>query len=91
MKERFGDFEDIQSLMDEQTNRLEAYKKELEKKYREGEERLKALADAAKDAATKAAQEALKGSTEAAKETATQAVEDAAKEAANALKGLFGR
>ena len=91
VKERFGDFEDIQSLMDEQTNRLEAYKKELEKKYREGEEQLKALADAAKDAATKAAQEALKGSTEAAKETATQAVEDAAKEAANALKGLFGR
>ena len=91
VKERFGDFEDIQSLMDEQTNRLEAYKKELEKKYREGEERLNAILNAAKDAATKAAQEAIMGSTDAAKETATQAAEDAAQEAVNALKGLFGR
>ena len=91
VKERFGDFEDIQSLMDEQTNRLEAYKKELEKKYREGEERLNAILNAAKDAATKAAQEAIMGSTDAAKETVTQAAEDAAQEAVNALKGLFGR
>ena len=91
IKEKFGDFEDIQSLMDEQTNRLEAYKKELEKKYREGEERLNAILNAAKDAATKAAQEAIMGSTDAAKETATQAAEDAAQEAVNALKGLFGR
>ena len=91
VKERFGDFEDIQSLMDEQTNRLEAYKKELEKKYREGEERLNAILNAAKDAATKAAQEAIMGSTDAAKETVNQAAEDAAQEAVNALKGLFGR
>lgn len=91
VKERFGDFEDIQSLMDEQINRLEVYKKELEKKYREGEERLNAILNAAKDAATKAAQEAIMGSTDAAKETVTQAAEDAAQEAVNALKGLFGR
>ena len=91
VKERFGDFEDIQSLMDEQINRLEVYKKELEKKYREGEERLNAILNAAKDAATKAAQEAIMGATDADKETVTQAAEDAAQEAVNALKGLFGR
>ncbi|MBO7174769.1 MAG: TIGR03545 family protein [Spirochaetaceae bacterium] len=80
IKEKFGDFDDIKSLMDEQTNRLEAFKKELENKYREGEERLNALVNAAKDAATKAAQDAVKGVTNSAKDAAT-----------DALKGLFSR
>ena len=94
VKERFGDFDDLKSLMDEQINRLESYKKELEKKYREGEERLKVLVEEAKNAANKAAQDALKGANDAAQEAlkgttgvaqdALKGVTDAAQEA---LKG----
>ena len=80
IKEKFGDFEDIKSLMDEQKNRLEAYKKELENKYREGEERLNAVVNAAKDKATKAAEDAAKKAAESAKDAA-----------ADKLKDLFGR
>ncbi|MBR5580956.1 MAG: TIGR03545 family protein [Treponema sp.] len=68
VKERFGDFDDLKSLMDEQINRLESYKKELEKKYREGEERLKVLVEEAKNAANKAAQDVLKGANDVAQE-----------------------
>lgn len=84
LKEKFGDFEDIESLMKEQTNRLESYKKELEKKYREGEERLKVLVEEAKNAANKAAQDALKGANDAAQE----ALKGTTGVAQDALKGI---
>lgn len=80
VKEQFGDFDDIKARMDEQQKKVEAYKAELERKQREGEEKLNAALNAAKDAATKKAEEAVKGLTDSAKESAT-----------NALKGLFGR
>lgn len=84
VKERFGDFDDIKARMDEQRKKIEAYKAELERKQREGEERLNAAlnaaVDAAKDAATKAAEDAAKKAAESAKDAAT-----------DALKNLFGR
>jgi len=80
IQEKFGDFDDIKAKMDEQTARLNAYKDELERKRREGEERLNAVLNEAKDAATKAAEDAIKSATE----SATNAARDA-------LKGLFGR
>lgn len=80
VKEQFGDFDDIKARMDEQQKKVEAYKAELERKQREGEEKLNAALNAAKDAATKKAEEAVKGVADSAKESAT-----------NALKGLFGR
>lgn len=80
VKEQFGDFDDIKARMDEQRKKIEAYKAELERKQREGEEKLNAALNAAKDAATKKAEEAVKGVTDSVKESA-----------ANALKGLFGR
>ena len=80
IQEKFGDFDDIKAKMDEQTARLNAYKDELERKRREGEERLNAVLNTAKDAATKAAEDAIKSATE----SATNAAKDA-------LKGLFGR
>lgn len=80
VKEQFGDFDDIKARMDDQWKKIEAYKAELERKQREGEEKLNATLNAAKDAATKKAEEAVKGVTDSVKESAT-----------NALKGLFGR
>ena len=80
VKEQFGDFDDIKARMDEQRKKIEAYKAELERKQREGEEKLNAALNAAKDAATKKAEEAVKGVTDSVKESA-----------ANSLKGLFGR
>lgn len=80
VKEQFGDFDDIKARMDDQWKKIEAYKAELERKQREGEEKLNAALNAAKDAATKKAEEAVKGVTDSVKESAT-----------NALKGLFGR
>ena len=91
VKEKFGDFEDLKARMDEQKARLDAYKKELEKKYREGEERLNAAVNAAKDKATQAAQDAVKGATDSAKESVKNATDSAKDAATNALKGLFGR
>ena len=80
VKEQFGDFDDIKARMDDQWKKIEAYKADLERKQREGEEKLNATLNAAKDAATKKAEEAVKGVTDSVKESAT-----------NALKGLFGR
>ena len=80
VKEQFGDFDDIKARMDDQWKKIEAYKAELERKQREGEEKLNATLNAAKDAATKKAEETVKGVTDSVKESAT-----------NALKGLFGR
>ncbi len=82
--EQFGDFDDIRVRMEQQQARLESYREELERKRREGEERLNAAlnaaVDAAKDAATKAAEDAAKKAAESAKDAA-----------ADALKNLFGR
>lgn len=91
VKEKFGDFNDIKVRMDEQKARLEAYKAELEKKRKEGEERLNAAVNAAKDKATQAAQDAVKSASDSAKESIKSATDSVKESATNALKGLFGR
>ncbi len=84
IREQFGDFDDIRARMEQQRQRVEAYKEELERKRREGEERLNAALNAAVDAAKEAA-------ADAAEEAAKKAAEAARDAAADALKGLFGR
>ena len=82
--EKFGEFEDITSLIEAQKSRLENYKKELERKLKEGEDQLNAALNAAKDKAVDAAKDAASKAAESAKDKAQDAAKDA-------LKGLFGR